>query len=135
MSPTIPFTAATPLIRCDFTDWAAWMDLVALVTRPQGDFQAQVKPINDELLQGLTIEDAAAATSMAEHSFLLLADHVALFDPEHAVLVVEVGTARHFRVIPAQAWSVENNLSLANLDFSDFLSNTDPDGVFRGFPA
>jgi hypothetical protein len=129
----IPATTATPLIRCDFTDQAAWLRLVELVTSPQGDFQAYVQAVDDERLDGLSAADAAAAAP-AEHSFLLLADAEALFGPEHAVTVVEVGTARQFRVIPAQAWSVENNLSIANLDFADFLANADPDGVFRGFP-
>jgi hypothetical protein len=31
-------------------------------------------------------------------------------------------------------WGVENNLSLANMDFSEFANHTDPDGVFLGFP-
>jgi hypothetical protein len=30
-------------------------------------------------------------------------------------------------------WSVENNLSLANLDFVDFAESVDDTGVFRGF--
>jgi hypothetical protein len=32
-------------------------------------------------------------------------------------------------------WSVENNLSTANMEFSDFANNTDAGGVFRGFPT
>jgi len=31
-------------------------------------------------------------------------------------------------------WSVENNLSISNMDFSDFADSADADGVFRGFP-
>jgi Domain of unknown function (DUF6924) len=30
-------------------------------------------------------------------------------------------------------WSVENNLSIANMDFEDFADATDDDGIFRGF--
>jgi len=30
--------------------------------------------------------------------------------------------------------SVENNLSIANMDFSEFADNVDKDGIFRGFP-
>ena len=41
---------------------------------------------------------------------------------------------RTFRVIPRELWGVENNLSLANMDYSDFADNVDADGVFRGFP-
>jgi hypothetical protein len=31
-------------------------------------------------------------------------------------------------------WGVENNLSLANMDFAEFADATDPDGIFCGFP-
>jgi hypothetical protein len=30
-------------------------------------------------------------------------------------------------------WSVENNLSIANMEFGEFAGNLDQDGVFRGF--
>jgi hypothetical protein len=41
---------------------------------------------------------------------------------------------RTFRVIPGEIWGVENNLSLANMDFAEFADSTDRDGLFRGFP-
>jgi hypothetical protein len=31
-------------------------------------------------------------------------------------------------------WSVENNLALSNMDFEEFATAVDGDGVFRGFP-
>jgi hypothetical protein len=30
-------------------------------------------------------------------------------------------------------WQVENNLSLGNMDYNDFVRSLDRDGVFRGF--
>jgi hypothetical protein len=39
-----------------------------------------------------------------------------------------------FRVIPSQMWSVENNLSIANMDFFEFADAVGDDGIFRGFP-
>jgi hypothetical protein len=30
-------------------------------------------------------------------------------------------------------WGVENNLSVANMDFHEFADNVEDDGVFRGF--
>ncbi|WBC08931.1 hypothetical protein [Micromonospora sp. WMMA1947] len=47
-------------------------------------------------------------------------------------LVHEPG--RWFRVLPAEMWSVEDNLSIGNMDFFEFADAADPDGVFRGFP-
>lgn len=40
-----------------------------------------------------------------------------------------------FWVIPEQLASVENNLSIANLGFIDYVENADADGVFRGLPS
>ena len=86
--------------------------------------------------------DGASPARLAEalperggHSILLVADHRALSDPEHPVLVVDVTTSpvRTFRVVPQEVWSVENNLSLANMDFDEFLLAVDADGVFRRF--
>jgi hypothetical protein len=41
---------------------------------------------------------------------------------------------RAFRCAVGEVASIEANLSIANMDFADFADNTDPDGVFRGFP-
>jgi hypothetical protein len=56
-------------------------------------------------------------------------------DPEHPVLVVDLYSepGRSFRVVPSEMWGVENNLSLANMDFEEFADAVDRDGVFRGF--
>ncbi|MFB7125410.1 MULTISPECIES: DUF6924 domain-containing protein [unclassified Kitasatospora] len=40
---------------------------------------------------------------------------------------------RCIRVVAARLWSIENNLSISNMDFDDFAGNVDADGVFRGF--
>ena len=40
---------------------------------------------------------------------------------------------RTIRVIPSELWSVENNLSLANMDFEEFAAAAGTEGVFRGF--
>ena len=36
-----------------------------------------------------------------------------------------------FRVAPSSVGCVENNLSLGNSDFEDYISSLDSDGVFR----
>lgn len=75
-------------------------------------------------------------------SCFFVADDVAMADPERPLLVVPVPRARtpfldeppreQFRVAVASLHKVENNLSLANLDWADFASHTQA-GVFRGF--
>jgi hypothetical protein len=65
----------------------------------------------------------------------MVADRVAHTEPDHALLVVDLHKepGRTFRVVPSEAWGVENNLSLANMDFEEFADAVDEHGVFRGF--
>jgi hypothetical protein len=35
--------------------------------------------------------------------------------------------------VPRQVQAIENNLSIANMDFFEFADSADADGVFRGF--
>ena len=38
-----------------------------------------------------------------------------------------------FRCIPAELWSIENNLNIANMDWEEFAEAVGADGIFRGF--
>jgi hypothetical protein len=51
-----------------------------------------------------------------------------LSHPEHPILVVALREerSRTFRVIPSEMWSVENNLSISNMDFHEFADAVDP---------
>jgi hypothetical protein len=69
---------------------------------------------------------------------VFIADETTLTDPDHPVLVVDLMDfeGRHlepFRCIPSELWSVENNLNLANMDWSEFTGATDEHRIFRGF--
>ncbi|MFD5002882.1 DUF6924 domain-containing protein [Streptomyces mutabilis] len=41
-------------------------------------------------------------------------------------------TGRCVRVVAAELWSIENNVSGANMDFEEFVRAVDDDGVYRG---
>ena len=38
-----------------------------------------------------------------------------------------------FRVVPSEMWSVQNNLTISNMDREDLAGNVDGEGIFRGF--
>jgi len=128
-------TAGTPVIRTYFTDERAWECVLAEMTAPQGDFIANISPVDDFRFEGLVPEQAGTLAAAAGHAMCLLVDAEAVTRPDHAFLVVEAvaANARMFRCVPEQAWSVENNLSLANMDFEDFMGASDETGTFRGF--
>jgi hypothetical protein len=66
---------------------------------------------------------------------MFVVDRTALSHGDQPILVMDLYAepGRTFRVIPSEMWSVENNLSLANMDFAEFADSTDADGIFRGF--
>ena len=135
---TLPQSDNSLLLRTDFSDDAKWDELCEAVqaTSEEG-FRASVDCVSDPAYDGLTVEQLVAlAQNDADRSFIFIGDRVALTDPEQPVLVVDLfdEPGRTFRVIPREMWSVENNLSIANMDYAEFAESADSDGVFRGFP-
>lgn len=130
------------VIRTDFTDDARWNEVAGAITRPvsvppAGTFQANVRLVDDRRYDGLTISRLLELVPAgAEPFFLFLVDSQTLQHPDHPVLVVDLyhERGRFFRVIPSEMWGVQNNLSIANMDWEDFSEVVDSDGVFRGFP-
>lgn len=133
----LPETEETLLLRADFTDDAAWESVCAAVREPVGEFQAYVECISDPAFDGVTPEQLPGlAGEDSARTFACIVDAETITNDEHPVLVVDLfeEPGRTFRVIPAEMWGVENNLSICNMDFADFADHTDDDGVFRGFP-
>jgi len=133
---TLPVTQDSLLLRTDFSDDSAWHVVCTAVQAPVGDFRAYVECVSDPAFAGVTpAELPPLQPERAYHSFVFLVDGVALSSPEHPIVVVDLfeEPGRWFRVVPSEAWAVQNNLSLANMDFADFADNVAADGVFRGF--
>ena len=130
------------LLRTDFADDAAWAAVCeAVQAKSEQGFQAQVECVSDPAFDGLTVDQLMTLiTEPADDDwgFVFLVDRLTLTHLESLVLVVDLDEheqpGRTFRVIPAEMWAVENNLSIANMDFEDFADAVDEDGVFRGFP-
>jgi hypothetical protein len=130
------------LLRTDFSDDAAWGLLCEAVQQPNEEgFKAFVVCVSDPTYDGLTVEQLMALApkgeQCGEHTFAFIADRATFTNHERLVLVIDLyeEPGRTFRVIPGEMWGVENNLSLANMDFCEFADSVDPDGVFRGFPS
>jgi hypothetical protein len=132
----IPETTHAAVIRTDFSDDAAWTAVCDQIRAPSGDFMATVDCVSDRAFEGVTPTQVAELVRPdSRHTFLFLVDHDTISDPEHPVVVVDLydRPGRSFRVVPSEMWGVENNLSLANMDFEEFADAVDADGVFRGF--
>ena len=136
MNKTIPETKNATVLRTDFSDDAAWAALCADIQAPVGEFRAYVDCVSDPAFDGLTIEQVRARVPAAsQRTFMFVADSMTFAHPEHPIVVLDLYTepGRTFRVIPSEMWGVENNLSIANMDFAEFAEAADADGIFRGF--
>nr|WP_232660302.1 hypothetical protein [Pseudonocardia sp. TRM90224] len=76
-------------------------------------------------------------------SVFFVADTAAMASAEHPLLVPAPSRGpeqvdhnepprAEFRVVVTSLWSVENNLSISNMDWEEFADSVDDDGVFRG---
>lgn len=133
----VPFTSKTILLRTDFSDDSKWETLCSKAQEPSvGDeFMAELECISDKNYENATNDEIVEAANKGPHSIIFVADKKTIGNSEHPILCLDLKEepGRCFRVIPSEMWSVENNLSLANMDFLDFAENLDDEGIFRGF--
>ncbi len=134
----VPDTSDALVLRTDFSDESAWRSIRAAfdVPSPIDGFLANLTCVEDRSFEAATVADLVAAAAAGQYrTFMFVADSVTMRDADHPVLVIDLADepGRTFRVIPSEMWSVENNLSLANMDFDEFADAIDAAGIFRGF--
>lgn len=136
--PQIPSTADAPFVRTDFSDAAAWRDLLNMVALPSSEdgFLANITIVDDPAFQAADPVELAKGVgqSGAHHAVVFVADAMTLAHADRPILCIDPSAPQNtFRVIPSEFWGVENNLSLANMDWEEFAGSVDADGIFRGF--
>ena len=153
---TLPESDAPLFIRTDFEDSDGWDTICSAVQQPVDDmtadfaafaeFNAMIgQDVGDGLKANLSIVDDPAFTNFTPAqlierlpsgnypTFFFVADRESFAGGEHSVLVVDAETGQTFRSTPEQVQSIENNLSISNMDFDEFADAVDSNGVFRGF--
>jgi hypothetical protein len=133
----IPLSERALLIRTDFSDPSAWQKLITAIRNPADPFLFNMEIVDDRANSDATAEQLVGALPEAyPHTFMVVADSVAISQPEHPLLVVDlyVERGRRFRAVAAQIAPIDNNLSIANMDFEEFAELVDDAGVFRGIP-
>lgn len=132
----LPKTENPLVLRTDFSDQSAWERICAAIREPVDDFRAYVEFVDDVAYRNMTKEQLLQLVPIDyPHSFLILVDQTATSLPEFPLLIVDLyeEPGREFRAIPSQIQGIENNLSIANMDFREFADSADENGVFRGF--
>jgi hypothetical protein len=132
----LPATEHAPVLRTDFADQAAWDAIGRAIRAPVDGFLAYVTFVDDAAYDGVGLERLPALLpERPDHAIVIVADGAAMSHPEHPLLVVDALSRplRSFRAVPGRIQGVENNLSIANMDFAEFAEAVDDDGIFRGF--
>jgi hypothetical protein len=136
---SIPKTENPLVLRTDFSDQAAWDRICKMIRKPVGifRFRANVEFLDDKEYIDLTKDELLGLIPKNyNHNFMVIVDRTAVSLPDHPLLIVDLyeSSGKEFRAIPSRVQSIENNLSIANMDFEEFAEAVDRDGVFRGFP-
>ena len=138
MNP-IPQTKHALVLRTDFSDQAAWDEICTEIQKPVGilQFRAYVEFLDTREYADITKDQLMSLIpENYNHSFIIVADRTTMTHAEQPLQIIELfwQPGQEFRAIPSQVQGIENNLSIANMDFEDFADAVDEDGVFRGFP-
>lgn len=123
-------------MRTSFVDPAAWAAIRAMIRAPVGEFVAYVQFVDDPAYEDITKEQVMDLfRGRSHHTFVIVADDASMTAADHPLLIVDLHTepGRAFRAVPSAIQSIENNLSIANMDFAEFADAVDDHGLFRGF--
>lgn len=124
------------VLRTDYSSDDSWSAVKAATAAPVGDFQANLVFVEDPSFDGLgPAELVQVLEGKSARSFIFLADQITMRGSEHQLICLDLSDqpGKTFRLVASQTWSVENNLSLGNMDFRDFATSLDGSGIFRGF--
>ncbi len=133
-SQKIPVTEKTVAVRTDFMHAYAWKALRDAIENPNQEFRANVQFLNEPKFKGFTPDQLLPMLTDEARTIALIVDEVALTSTDFPILVIDLmdSPGRTFRVVAAALWEVENNLSIANMDFDDFANDVEGEGIYRG---
>ena len=137
MPPPLPAGDSALLIRTEFSDSKTWQAIVDATTRENPDgFAANLTVVSNPAWASASAKDVLTAhASDKERVVAFVFDAAAVSDEKHSLLCINLASkkkVRTMRVLPSEVWSVENNLTLGNMEWNDFASAL-KEGVFEGF--
>ncbi|HEY6922350.1 MAG TPA: hypothetical protein VI653_02695 [Steroidobacteraceae bacterium] len=135
----LPETGAALVVRTAFSDQAAWEAIRDEIQQsgPRIEGYSCVTFVDDRTYEGFSKDQLVAAIpEKYSYSFMFIVDATTVTTKDHPVLVVNLRKrpGAEFRAVTSEIYTIEANLSLANLDFDDFARAAAETGVYRGFP-
>lgn len=129
----IPSSEKALIIRTGFSDDDAWTRLERLVSAPADPFVFNMDIVDDPANGSATLKQLLEALPEDyPDTFVVVADDVAMSQAGYPLIIVDRQSGRQFRAIANQVAAIENNLSLGNMGFDEFLELAGDDAIFRG---
>ena len=95
-----------------------------------------VETLDDKQFSGMNLAQLLEAVPADyPHTHLFVFDDRSAAEEECSLTVLDLHyqNGRTFRTVPEEVESIDNNLSISNMDWEDFTTRCDEEGVFRGF--
>lgn len=136
------------VVRTHFGDDEAWQAVLAAATQSWGDdddqddedFDSTTYAVDDPELAGWSVAQLREAVVEQDPHLrvLFVADEETMRASHHALLAVDLdeeSSDEPFRIVPRRASGVHVNMTLANMDFTEWaqIAADSPDGVFHDF--
>ncbi|GAB2676383.1 hypothetical protein GCM10027271_41650 [Saccharopolyspora gloriosae] len=141
------------VVRVDFSDDAAWTEVVGLLEIPWGDdeFDSSNQLVDDPAFTGASPDDVLAAVEEEHKPAVVFLADAETMRGAHPLLAVstltredaededdyeeEMSHGREFRLVPGAVSEMHTNLEIANMDFTDFSGSAsgDSERIHRGF--
>lgn len=134
----LPDTKEPMVLRADYSDDNKWKLIQEEVIKPNSEFGfvANVTFYENSFFDNLSLEEILSNLSKNyNHPMIFIADKLTFDENDFPIICLDLNEkpGQYFRVIPSEMWSIENNLSISNMDFQDFANNVDENQIFRGF--
>jgi hypothetical protein len=131
---TLPATEKVLLVRTDFSNDAAWESLQSDLGKESKESSLSLEFVSNAAMTGLTAKQLPKQIPGHGQPIAVLADEATFATAEPTLLVVDLqdGPGRSFRTLPACLQEVYDNLSIANMEFAEFIKAAKADGVYRG---
>lgn len=115
----------SPLILTVFDYPHVWGNLKKLLETPSPEgFKPYFEYIEDKKYEGLTVETIDQFISiLPEVDFIYIPDKLTFTQEPNRLLCIDISNESYssFRFLPQNAWMVENNLSIGNMGFEEFM--------------
>lgn len=128
-----PADLTSLVVRTDFSDGAAWVEIQSAIN--ELDEYPPATFFDDPRMDGATAETLVADAADMNFGHLFAADAMTMTDPGRRLLVVDLfdEPGRTFRVPVRWFMDISANLTIANMSFWEFADSCDETGTYHGF--